>query len=377
MANLEKLVSMEDLRRRARRRMPRVAWEFLDSGTGAETALKRNRERMDAVTMVPRMMRAARTPDTSAPLLGRTWTAPIGVAPVGLQSLMWPGIEKALAAMAAERGIPYCLSTVAGESLEDIARVNPDFWFQLYAPTQEAARKDLIRRAHDAGAKALVLTVDIPRSSRRERQRRAGVGMPPKTTPRLIADVLSRPSWALATWRRGVPTMRTLAPYVPAGDMKTMAEFTAKNLGHDLTPEAVAEIRDLWPGTFIVKGVLHPEDAEKMVEIGVDAVWVSNHGGRQVDIGCAAIDALPGIVAAVGERTEIIFDSGIASGADVARAVALGAKMCFLGRGFVWGVAALGAPGAGHAEFILRDELSNVMSQLGCHRLDELKERLA
>lgn len=377
MTYTDRLVSMEDLRRRARRRMPRVAWEFLDSGTGAETALKRNRERMDAVVMVPRMMRGARHPSTAAPLLGREWTAPFGVAPVGLQSLMWPGIEKALAAMARDKGIPYCLSTVAGESLEDIAKVNPDFWFQLYPPTHAEARRELIKRAEDAGAKALVLTLDIPRSSRRERQRRAGVGMPPKTTPRLIADVLSRPAWALATWKRGVPTMRTLAPYVPSGDMTKMAEFTARNLAFDLTPEGVAEIRDLWPGTFIVKGVMHPEDAERLVEIGADAIWVSNHGGRQLDIGAASIDALPGIVEAVGSRAEIIFDSGINSGADVARAVALGAKMCFLGRGFVWGVAAMGAPGAAHAEAILRDELENVMAQLGCHRLDELRERLA
>lgn len=377
MANAEKLVSMQDLKRRAKRRMPKVAWEFLDSGTGAETALARNRARLDAVTMVPRMMRAARVPDTSAPLLGRTWEAPIGVAPVGLQSLMWPGIEQALARMAVERGIPYCISTVAGESLEDIAKANPDFWFQLYPPTHEDARRDLVRRAQDAGAGALVLTLDIPRSSRRERQRRAGVGMPPRTTPRLIADVAMHPAWALATWRRGVPTMRTLAPYIAGADMKKMAEFTAKNLAFDLTPEGVASIRDLWPGKMIVKGVLHPEDAERLVAMGMDGIWVSNHGGRQVDIGIAAIDALPGIVAAVGSRTEVIFDSGVASGADVARAVALGAKMCFVGRGFVWGVAAMGAAGAGHAEFILRDELSNVMSQLGCHRLEELKERLA
>jgi L-lactate dehydrogenase (cytochrome) len=370
--------AIADLRERARRRMPHVAWEYLDSGTGPEEALDRNRRAMEAVTLVPRFLRDARKPDLSLKLFGHDYAAPFGPAPVGMHSLMWPGTELALARACKAAGLPYCVSTMANVDMERISRATGgNFWFQLYCPDDAEVRRDLVARARKAGAQALVVTLDIPLPSRRERQLRAGMGMPPKITPKLIWDVISHPTWALETAVRGRPELANMFAYVDPSVIRKRGEFPGRGGGYGVPLEVLEDIRARWDGPLVIKGVMHPDDAVAGIEAGADGIWVSNHGGRQLDLAPAAIDVLPDVKAAVGERAAVFFDSGVRNGGDVARAVALGADAVFLGRAFTWAVAALGPRGAAHAAEILRAELANVMSQSGCVTLAELRERVA
>lgn len=377
MNGIDRCYSIDDMRRRARRRMPHVAWEYLDSGTGPEQGVARNIRAMEAVTLTPRFFIDATAPDLGTRFLGQDFAAPFGVAPVGLQSLMWPGAEVMLARAAGKAGVPYCLSTVAGETLEAVAKAAGErFWFQLYAPVDADIRRDLLRRAAEAGARALVVTVDVPLSSRRERQKRAGVGMPPRMTPGFVADLLLHPAWLAATLSRGTPRFRVIERYASKGEATDIAGFIGRRFSLAVTPEILAEIRSEWAGPLLVKGVMHPDDVEISLQAGADGIWVSNHGARQLDPVPSAVEVLPGLVEAVAGRAPIAFDSGVRNGGDIARAVALGAEMVFLGRPFVWAVGAHGRHGATHAMTLLREELANVMGQVGARSAAELRERL-
>ncbi|MFO7856621.1 MAG: alpha-hydroxy acid oxidase [Paracoccaceae bacterium] len=358
--------------------MPRVAWEYLDSGTGEGAGVHRNREAFQRVRLTPRFFVDALAPDLETELFGRTWAAPFGVAPVGVQSLMWPGAELALARAARRAGLPFTLSTMTGEVLEKVAEAAGDsFWFQLYVPRSEEILSDLLDRAEAGGAEVLAVTLDVPTGSRRERQRAAGLGMPPPITPRLIWDVAMRPAWAFATLDRGIPRLATMTKYVPKRELSRFADFVNREMNVAVTPEVLGRLRDRWKGRLVVKGVVHPDDAKAALDMGCDGIWASNHGARQLDSIPGGIETLPAIVEAVGGRAPVIFDSGVQDGHDVARALALGADFVMLGRSFVYGVAAAGRPGAAHVMKVLRAELANVMTQLGCSRIDELKDRLA
>lgn len=372
-----RFLSIEDFRRAARRRLPRLAWEYVDSGTGPETALARNRRGFDAVTLTPRYFVDARLPDLSTDLFGRTWGAPFGVPPIGMLSLLWPGGELMLAAAARRAGLPFTLSTVAGEELEAAAKVaGENFWFQLYTPSDADMRRDLIARAEAAGAGALVVTVDVPLSSRRERQKRAGLGRPIFSRPFNVVDFAFRPAWLSATLARGAPRFRTIERYASPAQRRNMPAFVQSHFSLAVTPEVFAEIRAQWRGPLIVKGVMDPADVETSLDLGADGIWVSNHGARQLDPAPAAIDVLPRLVEKIDSRAAVLFDSGVRDGGDIARAVALGAQMVFLGRPFAWAVGAAGRSGAHVAMTILRDELANVMAQLGCARPADLRDRL-
>ena len=367
------LPTIADFAARARRRMPHFAWEYLDSGTGAEECLDRNRAALARVALVPRFLRGPFEPSIETTLMGERYAAPFGIAPVGLSSLMWPRAETILARTAARCRIPYVLSTVANEAPEAIGPAAAGMgWFQLYPPRDEALRKDLIERAREAGFTALVVTADVPTGSRRERQVRAGLSIPPKLTPRMLYWSAIRPRWSIETLRAGQPRFRTLEKYLAASEMRQVTRFIGKSLGGTLSWDYLAETREEWPGPLVLKGILHAEDAKRAVDVGVDAVAVSNHGGRQLDGAPAPIDVLPEIRQAVGEDATLLFDSGVRSALDVARAIALGADFVMLGRAFIYGVAALGDAGGDHTASILVDELKNVMTQLGCRDLDEL-----
>ncbi|MEM1314272.1 MAG: alpha-hydroxy acid oxidase [Pseudomonadota bacterium] len=369
--------SIEDLRRRARARAPHVAWEYLDSGTGLETGVAANRAAMKAVRMIPRFFVDASQPDTRRELFGRVWDAPFGVAPVGVQSLMWPGAELMLAQAARAANLPYTLSTVAGEDLEKVGpAAGESFWFQLYTPTNPNMRADLIDRAAEAGAEVMTVTVDVPAASRRERQRKAGVGMPPRMTPAMIARVLMRPAWLKATLARGIPSVSNLRRYASKEDLANFGAFVGQELTVAVTPELFSEIRGRWQGKLLVKGIMDPEDARRAVELGADGIWVSNHGARQIDFVQPAIEALPRVVEAVNGNAKVVMDSGVRDGHDVARAVALGADFVFLGRAMMYGVMAYGAEGAAHAMRLIHEELANVMTQLGAPTLEDLAGRL-
>ena len=354
--------------------MPRFAWEYFAMGTGRDTTLARNESAFDPIRFRPRFVRGALVPELSTTLFGDDYASPLGVAPIGMSSLIWPGAERALAALAGSRGIAYCLSTVAAESIENTGPLAaPRGWFQLYPPGDTAVRADLLERAREAGFRVLVITVDIPVPSMRERARRAQVSVPPKMTPRIVADIARCPRWAFETLRRGSPRFLNLVPYAGTDELAAQARYVGGALGHQMDWDWIAETRALWDGPVVLKGILHPDDAERAVAEGIDGVWVSNHGGRQLDAAPATIEALPAIRERLGPAPVVLMDSGVRGGLDVLRAIHLGADFVLAGRPFLGGVAALGTAHASHVLDILEAELGNVMTQLGITRVDEIR----
>lgn len=370
--------SIEDLRRKARGRIPHFMWEYLDSGTGTESGIRRNRAALDRILFQPQILRGEATADLSVALLGQNHPLPFGIAPVGMSGAMWPGAERILAATGAKHGIPYALSTMATQGPEDVADVVGDQgWFQLYPPPQPDVRADMLARIRGAGFHTLILTVDVPASSRRERQSRGGLTHPPKITPRTLAHIVRTPAWALGTARIGMPKMRFIERY---SDHKGALPSTA-HIGYLLriAPEwdYVKLLRDEWDGKFVVKGVLLPEDALRLKAAGVDAVWISNHAARQFDAAPAALDSVAPIRAAVGPGYPLIYDSGIEGGLDILRAIALGADFVFLGKAFHYALGALGKAGPDHLIHILTSDIRANLSQLAAARLTDVRGFLA
>lgn len=376
MANMSdlhaKYPAISDLKHKARHRLPKFVWEYLDSATGEEATKKRNRTHLDRIGLMPSVLHGEFEPDLSTTFLGRNLPLPFGIAPLGMSGLMWADAEGDLARRAAQAGIPYSLSTVATQSPEDLApHLGTDAWFQMYPPRDEAIRTDMLLRAKSAGFSTLILTVDVPVASRRERQTRSGLTLPPRLTPRLLAQVAMRPAWALAMARRGMPRMRTLEKY--AAETNSALSSTA-HVGYLLRTspdwEYVRWLRDAWDGPFILKGVLRTQDAKQAEALGLDALWVSNHAGRQFDAAPASIDVLPDLRAATA--LPMIFDSGIEGGLDILRALASGADFVMLGRAFHYALAALGPKGIDHLIDILRKDLIANMGQLGAKTLQDL-----
>lgn len=374
---MHRFPSIRDLERRARWRIPSFAWTYLESGTGDDVARDNNIAAMQQVQFRPQFLKGPLTPAITTTLFGVSYSAPIGIAPVGLTGLIWPGADDALARTAADARIPYVLSTVATTSPEAAGAQSDGMgWFQLYPPRDAKIRHDLLERAAQAGLTTLVVTADVPSPSRRERQRKAGVTVPPKIGPALIAQAALRPAWSIATIRNGLPRFVGLERYVDAATMKHTAGFVGASLGGTLSWDYLEELRKGWDGPLVVKGILDPEDAQRCVTSGADAVWVSNHGGRQLDGAIASIEALPEVAARLAGAVPILFDSGIRDGLDIARALALGANFCFAGRPFMFGLGALGAQGASHALAILTEGLVTTMHQVGAETLDQLESRL-
>ena len=373
---MDRFPAIEDLERRAKRRLPHFSWEYLASGTGDESAMHRNRSALLDVELLPQLMKGVIEPDTRTTLFGVEHAAPIGVAPLGMSGLIWPGADQALARTARANGFPHVLSTVATTTPEDVGPLAGDMgWFQLYPPRDDALRSDLLDRVEGAGYRTLVITADVPKGSRRERQRKAHIRVPPKITPRLMWQSVTHPAWSMAVLRHGIPRFRTIEQYLDGTSLASVAGFVGASLGGSLSFDYLAEVRARWTGNIVVKGILDPADARRSVDVGADAIWVSNHGGRQLEAAPAAISCLPAIAAEIGDEVPVLFDSGVRSGADVARAISCGADFVFAGRPFYFGLGALGADGAGHAYEILHDGLLNVMHQTGCVRPAELRER--
>ncbi|WP_223422884.1 alpha-hydroxy acid oxidase [Tateyamaria pelophila] len=364
--------ALSDLKNCAERRIPKFVWEYLDSGTGSEATKARNRSALDKVGLMPSILHGEFTPDLTTSFLGADLPLPFGIAPVGMSGLMWPDAERYLAQSANRLGIPYTLSTVATAAPEDIQNVlGENGWFQMYPPRDEGIRRDMLKRARASGFTTLVLTVDVPVASRRERQTRSGLTNPPRLTPRLLAQVALRPAWALGMAHRGMPHMRMLDAYANAATNNLPVNA---HVGYLLRTspdwDYVKWLRDAWQGPFVVKGVLRGKDAERLQGLGVDAVWVSNHAGRQFDAAPATIDVLPAIRRAT--TLPIIFDSGIEGGLDILRALASGANFVMLGRAWHYALAALGPEGPDHLAHILKSDLIANMGQLGARSLRTL-----
>ncbi|NKI32288.1 alpha-hydroxy acid oxidase [Croceivirga thetidis] len=366
---------ISDLAKKAKKRMPNVAWEYLDSGTGNEQLLAQNTRAFQSLRFYPRFCKGELNAEATTTLFGKSFAAPIGIAPVGLTGLMWPKTELYLAATAHRMNIPYCLSTVATETPEIIGKeVGGNGWFQLYPPKDREVRDSLLKRASDAGFHTLVITADVPMASRRERSKKAGLAIPPKITPKLIWDGMKHPLWGWQTLKRGLPRLRTVEHYTNTTDMKFTSGFVGNRLGGTLDWQYCAEVKATWNGPVVLKGILHPEDAKKAMEIGLDGIYVSNHGARQFNGAVTAIEALPEIVKVIKGKIPILFDSGIRSGLDIMKALYLGADFVFAGRPFIYGVAALGKYGGDYTANLLIDDLKNNMVQLGSKNLSKLRE---
>ncbi len=371
------LPGIKDLATRSQKNIPFFAWEYLDSGTGTERLTGRNIERLQSIEMIPKFMSGSFDVDLTTSLMGSTYAAPFGIGPIGMTGMMWPGGEHMLARTAARHKIPYCLSTVACEAPETVGPICPDqAWFQLYVPADREICRDILDRAWNSGFKTLMVTADVPVPSMRERQRKAGLQVPPKTDFKTLLRIAARPKWALATLRYGKPRFRLLEKYAESGDLKEISTFLGRQLNDVLNLDYMKFIRQHWPGKIVVKGILHPQDAESLVKIGVDAIVVSNHGGRQFDAAPAAIDALPNIVGVTNGKCAVIYDSGIRTGLDILRAIALGADFVLLGRAFLFGITALGEKGGDHVAQILKEDITNNLKQLGVKQLSDLSRCL-
>mgnify|MGYP001075698439 FL=1 len=365
-----------DLRARARKRMPNFAFEYMDGGAGEDTNIKRNWAALDAVELAPRYGRVISPPPADTKLFGRSYAAPIGIAPIGGPGTAFPGAEAHLARAAQAARIPYTLGVLSGIEVEKAAELAPDvLWYQLYrfSNNDHKIGLDLVRRAQVVGVQALVLTIDTPVRTIRPREVRSGIVNPFKLTMRLRLDAMTSPSWLYALSQAGIPRFVSLRQYMPANiSLADAAAFIRREQGGAFTWEEIAKYRDHWKGPLVLKGVLHPADAERAVAMGIDGLFVTNHGGRQIEALPTSIDALPAIRAAVGKKATLIFDSGIRSGIDVARAIACGADAAFAGKSFLWSLGALGAKGPGHLINVYSDDLRATLGQLGCANVDDL-----
>jgi isopentenyl diphosphate isomerase/L-lactate dehydrogenase-like FMN-dependent dehydrogenase len=353
-------LTIETLRSAAKRRLPNFVFDVLDGGSESETTLRRNREAFDAVELVPRMPRDVSVRDIEADILGKPSSMPLAIAPTAMCSSFWPRGEICLAQAAKEAGIPFSLSTAASTSIEDVAAVGGRLWFQLYQyRNAPEVTRGLLERAERAGYEALILTLDVPMQSNRERDRRNRVSNPLRLNPSLVWEGVVHPRWGMQILRHGIPTTVNLSGRV--------------GVDSAVTWDSLARLRDLWPRRMLVKGILAPEDARMAGERGYDGIIVSNHGGRQLDGAPATIAALPRIVDAVAGRIEVLVDSGFRRGTDVLKALSLGASAAMIGRPTLYGLGAGGQEGAAGALRIFRDEIQTSMALCGGNNLAEYR----
>jgi L-lactate dehydrogenase (cytochrome) len=359
--------SYEDLRACARRRLPRALFDYADGGAGDELTLERNRIDLNRMTFRQRVMVDVSHVSLATTLAGCASELPVAIAPTGMAGWFRRDGEILGARAAQASGVPFCLSTMSVCSIEDVqAAVRAPFWFQLYLMRDRGFNSALIDRARAAGCSALVLTLDLTVMGVRRRDVRNGLTTPPRLTWRNALDMVSRPSWFAGVLLGKRRTFGNLEPLRAGGsDLASLAEWTAKQFDASLTWDDVAWVRERWPGHLILKGVLDPADAELACRSGPDAIVVSNHGGRQLDGAPSAISVLPEVVDRVGGRCEVLVDGGIRSGADVLRALALGARGCLVGKAFLFALAAAGEAGVKALLELLKKELSAALALTG------------
>jgi (S)-mandelate dehydrogenase len=368
--NIRDALNIEDLRKMARRKLPRIAFDYIEGGVEDERCPERNVAAFARRLLLPRYLVDVSSRDQTATLFDRSYASPFGIAPTGLAGLFRADADLLLARAAAESNIPFVISGAATASIEAITKTAPAHtWYQLYCARNPQITEDLIRRARDAELSTLVVTVDIPINAKRERNLRNGFGLPPRLKPSVVAEALMHPGWLIEYLRRGQPRFETWAPYAGATNVN---RFFAEQMPATATWRDLEAFRRLWPRHLVLKGILHPDDAVRAVELGVDGIWVSNHGGRQLDQAPAALDMLPEINAAVGERAVLMVDGGVRRGSDIVTALCLGAQFVFVGRATLYGAAAAGLAGIRRAIEILKGEVDCVMAQIGCPSLAHL-----
>jgi len=369
-ARVARAHDVSDLRRIARRRTPRAAFDYVDGGATDEIAMRRARDAFDRVEFAPRVLRDVAAVDTSTTVLGRRASLPIGFGPTGFTRMMQHEGERAVAASAARAGIPYALSTMGTTSIEDLAAAAPkaDLWFQLYMWRDRALSRELIARAREAGYGALMLTVDVPVNGARLRDSRNGLTVPPSLSPRTLAGMARFPSWWFNKLTTEPLAFASLDPGSPSGVMELIASL----FDPSVTFDDLEWMRAQWDGSLVVKGIQHPDDARRAVGMGADAVVVSNHGGRQLDRSVTPLEVLPEVLDAVGGDAEVLLDGGVRSGADAVAAVALGARAVLLGRAYLYALMAGGEAGVDRLCVLLEEDVRRTMALLGVTSVDRL-----
>lgn len=373
-----KYPSVKDLRKRAEFKMPKFAFDYLDGGCNDDINLNKNRTDIQKIELMPNYLSDYDKSLMKTELFGHTYDAPFGIAPIGLQGLMWPNSPEILAKAAMEHNIPFILSTVTTSSIETIAEITEGkSWFQLYHPADEKIKNDLLDRAENAGISVLVILADVPTFGFRPRDIKNGLSMPPKMNLNNIIEVIKNPEWTLKTLLYGKPAFKTMMPYIPKGlNLQKLGEFMDITFSGRLNEERIASIRSHWKGTLIIKGIVSEQDAEKAIRLGADGLIISNHGGRQLDAGQSSIVPMTNLAKKYKNKIKIMVDSGLQSGPDIARAMASGAEFTFMGRSFMYGVGALGNEGGNHTISLIKKELLQVMEQLCCEKTSDFKNHL-
>lgn len=373
-----KYPSVDDLRKRAMVKMPKFAFEYLDGGCNEDINLNKNRTDLQKIELMPQYLSTFEKSEMKTELFGHTYDAPFGISPIGLQGLMWPNSPEILAKSAKKHNVPFILSTVTTSSIESVAEITEGkSWFQLYHPTEERVKRDLLDRAAAAGTDVLVILADVPTFGYRPRDVRNGLAMPPSMSVKNIIEVMRKPDWALQTLIHGQPSFKTLEKYMPKGlSLKKLGEFMDATFSGRLNEDRIASLRDQWKGKLVIKGVVSEEDAQSAINLGVDGIIVSNHGGRQLDAGQSSIVPMTSLAEKFGHQTKIMVDSGLRGGPDIARAMASGAEFTFMGRSFMYGVGALGKKGGDHTISLMKKELLQVMEQICCQKTGDFKPHL-
>ena len=367
------MTCIEDLRELSRKRVARAIFEYVDCGSYAESTLRANRADLELLTLRQRVGIDVDKRSTRGTMLGQEVTMPVALAPVGLAGLNWADGE-ILAARAAQRfGVPFTLSTMSICSIEDVAgAVEKPFWFQLYVMRDRGFAASLIERAKAAGCSALMLTLDLQIQGQRHRDLKNGLAVPPRLTLSTAFDVMTKPAWALNVLRGRRKSFGNLEGRIPdAKSLTTLSQWIAGQFDPTLSWKDIEWVKRLWGGKLVLKGILDAEDAKLAAQSGVDAIVVSNHGGRQLDGASSSIRALPEVVEAVGDRMEVWFDGGIRSGQDVLRALALGARATLIGRAFAYGLGAMGEAGVARALEIIQRELDVTVALCGLRSVRE------
>jgi L-lactate dehydrogenase (cytochrome) len=360
------IASIEDLRHRAHRRVPKPFMDYVEAGSFAEITLRENRRDLDAIRFRERVMFDVSNRKLEATMLGEKAAMPLALAPTGLCGAVWSNGEILACRAAHDFGIPFSLSTNALLSIEDVASaVAKPFWFQLYLEKDRGFSLELMERAKAAGCPVLMLTMDLHVEGTRYVDIHNGLGMPPRLTPSSIWSIVSHPHWAIAMLHSKRWNFGNYAGKVTSGYVKEMAELVKSQMDSSFDLKTLQWVRSLWPGKLIVKGILDVEDARMAVDAGADAILVSNHGGRQLDSAPSTASVLPRVVEAVGDKTEVYVDSGVRSGLDVLKFLGLGARGCFIGRAYLYGLGAYGQAGVTKALEIIRDELDIAMALTG------------
>jgi L-lactate dehydrogenase (cytochrome) len=371
---MKNIACIEDLRSLARRRVPRAFFDYADSGSYNEETLRANRADLEAIKLRQRILVDVSQRSLATTVVGQKISAPLILAPVGLTGMQHGDGEILSAQAANEAGIPYALSTMSICSIEDVAQATrKPFWFQLYVIRDRGFSKDILERAVAAKCNALILTVDLQVLGQRHRDVRNGMTVPPEIRIKNIIDIATKPAWALGILMGKRKTFGNLAGHVKGMDnVNSLAAWIGTQFDPALSWKDVEWIKKIWPGKLILKGILDPEDAKTAIKLGADAIVVSNHGGRQLDGAPSSISALPAIVDAVGADAEVLFDGGIRTGADILRALGLGARACLIGRAYVYGLGAGGKAGVAKAIDILENELSVAMALTGTVNISDI-----